>query len=56
MTKLPSLPHLLSDVSTSMMESIQCEGESEFHSLTDMNCEQVAEVLDLNEQVGSNPS
>ena len=39
---------------TSTMELIKCEGETDFHSVTDMNCEQEGEVLDLNEQVDPN--
>ena len=39
-----------------MMEPIEHEGETEFHSITTMNCEQEGEVLDLEEQVGSNTS
>ena len=34
------------------MESIECEGESDFHSVTDINCEQEGEALDLGEQGG----
>ena len=37
------------------MESIECEGDAEFHSVTDMNHEYQAEALDLDEQGGSNP-
>ena len=55
-TKLPSQLHLLSDVSMSMMGSIECKGEAKFHSVTDMNHEQEGEVLDLVEMGGSNPS
>ena len=35
---------------------IECEGETEFHSVTDMNCEQEGEVLDIHDQVDSNLS
>ena len=38
------------------MELIECKGEAKFHSVTDMNHEQVCEVFDLDEQVDSNPS
>ena len=38
------------------MESIECEGEAEFHSVTHINCKQESEGLDLDEQVNSNPS
>ena len=38
------------------MELIECEGEAEFHSVTNMNCKQEDEVLDIDEQVDSNPS
>ena len=54
--KFPSKPHPLSDVSTKMMQSIECEGEAKFHSVTDMNCKQEGEVSDLDDQVGSYPS
>ena len=40
----------------STMESIECEGEVEFHSFTNMNHKQEGEVLDLHEQPDSNPS
>ena len=39
-----------------MIESIEHKGEAKFHSVTDMNCKQEGEALDLDEQVGSNPS
>ena len=39
-----------------MMEPIECEGEAEFHSVTNMNCKQEGDVLDLDQQVGSNPN
>ena len=38
------------------MESIECKGEAKFHSVTDTNCEQEGEVLDLDEQVDAKPS
>ena len=38
------------------MELIEHKGETEFHSVTDMNHKQEGEVLDLNEKVDSNPS
>ena len=38
------------------MESIECKGEAKFRSITDMNCKEEGEVLDLDEQVDSNPS
>ena len=38
------------------MELTECKGEAEFHSVTYMNCKQEGEVLDLDEQVDSNPS
>ena len=38
------------------MESIECESEAKFHSVANMNCKQEGEVLDLDEQVDSNPS
>ena len=37
------------------MELIECEGEAEFHTVTNMNHEEEGEVLDL-EQGSSNPS
>ena len=40
----------------SMTELIECKGEAKFHSVTNTNCKQEGEVLDLDEQVGSNPS
>ena len=40
----------------STVESIECKSEAKCHSVTDMNHEQEGEVLDLDEQVGSNPS
>ena len=49
-TKFPSKLHTLSDMSVSTMESIECEGEVKFHSVTDMDCEQEGEALDLDEQ------
>ena len=39
-----------------MMESIEHEGETKCHSVTNMNCKQEGEVLDLDELGGSNPS
>ena len=38
------------------MEWIECKGEAKFHSVTDANCKQKGEVLDLDEQVDSNPN
>ena len=38
------------------MEPIECEGETDFHSVTDMNHKQEGKVLDLDEQVDPNPS
>ena len=38
------------------MESVEYKGKAEFHSVTDMNCGQEGEALDLDEQGGSNPS
>ena len=38
------------------MEPIECKGETDFHSVTNMNHEQEGEVLDLDGQVDSNPS
>ena len=38
------------------MELIKCEGEAEFHSVSDMNHKQEGEGLDLDEQVNSNPN
>ena len=34
------------------MESIECKCETEFKSISDMNCKQEGEVLDMDEQVG----
>ena len=42
---------MLSDVSLNMMEPIECKGKAEFHSVTDMNCKQEGEALELDEQV-----
>ena len=39
-----------------MMESIVCEDEADFHSVTNMNHEQEDETLDHDEQGGSNPN
>ena len=55
-TKSPFQLHLLSDVFVSTMELIECKGETKFHSVTNMNCKQEGEVLDLDEQVDSNAS
>ena len=38
------------------MELIEHEGEAKFHSVTNINCKQEGEALDLDEQVDSNPS
>ena len=38
------------------MEPIKCKGETDFHSVTDMNHEQEGEVLDLDKQVDPNSS
>ena len=38
------------------MKLIECKGEAKFPSVTNMNYEQEGEALDLDEQVGSNPS
>ena len=38
------------------MESIECEGETKFHSVTNMNHEQEGGVLDFDNQVDLNPS
>ena len=56
MTKFPFQPHPLSDVSVSMMELIECEGEANFQSVTYMNHKQEGEALDLDKQRGSNSS
>ena len=55
-TKFPSQLHPLSTISMNMMKSIECEGESEFLSVTNMNHEQEGEALELHQQGGSNPS
>ena len=34
----------------------ECEGETEFHSVTNINCKQEGQILDLDEQVDSNPN
>ena len=39
-TESPFQTHLLSDISTKMMESIEHKVETKFHSVTDINCEQ----------------
>ena len=38
------------------MEPIECKGENDFHSVTDVTHEQESEVLDLDEWVDLNPS
>ena len=38
------------------METIECEGEVEFHSVTNVNCAHEGETSELDEQGGSNPS
>ena len=37
-------------------ESIECKGEAEFHSVTDINCKHEGETLELHEQGALNPS
>ena len=37
------------------LELIEHKGETNFHSVTNMNHEQEGEVLDIDEQVNSNP-
>ena len=41
---------------TDKMESIECKGEAEFHSVTNMNCKPEGDALDLDELRGTNPS
>ena len=39
-----------------IMETIECKGEADFHSVTDMNHKHEGETLELDEQGGLNPS
>ena len=48
-TKVPSKPCLLSDISMSTLELIEYEGETKFHPVTDMNLKQEDDFLDLDE-------
>ena len=52
----PLSNHILKWCLTNTMELIEFKGETTFHSVTDMNHKQEGEVLDLDEQVDSNPS
>ena len=52
----PLSNHILKWCYANTMKPIKHEGETEYHSVTDMNCKQEGEVSDLNEQVDLNPS
>ena len=51
---LPS--HIHSDIFVDKMESSECKGEAQFHSVTNTNHKHEGEALDLDELRGSNPS